>query len=399
MNMLPGPQLVLVIIDGLGDRKYKSLRNKTPLEAAKTPVMDKMVRNGMTGFHFPMKPGIPVGSGIAHNLLFGYDLDEYPGRGVIESLGMDFKLEKDDLCFRVNFATMGNRDIVLDRRAGRDDKYLVEITKEVNLALKKNPFRLKIILKHSCGHRGALVVKKWKKGVDIPDMDPQIKGLPLVFPKKGPELKLMKWLYETTKKVMNKSEFNRKRKKHGLKPANGLLLRGAGKYIEVESLGSKIGLKTLGIARESLYLGAARFAGMKTMKVEVDEDKIPTALKYLHDFDFFFIHFKKTDTYGHDGKLKEKVKEIEKIDGLLKILLNKDNLAIAITGDHATPCSLKTHSGDKVPVLFYGTNVTKDRVKKFGESYSLDGGAGQLTALDIIPMLANMAGRMPEIGK
>ncbi|MBR9689458.1 MAG: phosphoglycerate mutase, partial [Candidatus Altiarchaeota archaeon] len=131
---------------------------------------------------------------------------------------------------------------------------------------------------------------------------------------------------------------------------------------------------------------------------EDDKQKVEHILENINNFDFFFLHFKKTDNASHDGNYRDKKKEIERIDKLIKPLTKLDNVAICITGDHSTPCDLKTHSGDLVPALFWGVNVPRDDQYRFGERYALRGGAGQLTGGDVVRVLMNLAGRMVELG-
>ncbi len=399
MRLLPGPQLILVVIDGLADRRVPRFSHRTPLEAARTKTMDRMAKQGTLGMHYPLRPGLPVGSGVAHNLLFGLGMEDYPGRGPLEALGLGFRLEEGDLAFRVNFATINNRGVVIDRRAGRNERFLDELAGEINSALEKNPFKAEIELRHGYGHRGALVVKGWGSA-DVDDMDPQVEDLPLKLPpEKTRDGKLARWIFETARRVMEESVYNIKRERMGLKKANALVLRGAGIYRDVPSFEERWGLKAVGIAREHLYLGAAKFAGMDTVQVEEDGRKVERLVNMAHRYDFFFLHFKQADNYGHDGMPLHKRDAISEVDRLMKPLLELDNVAVAVTGDHATPCELKTHSGDPVPVLFWGANVPRDGTKKFSESEALKGAAGLMRAEDVLRMLFNYAGRMPELGK
>ena len=154
-------------------------------------------------------------------------------------------------------------------------------------------------------------------------------------------------------------------------------------------------MKALGIADRNLYLGAARYFGMDVVKLP-DEKKIPYLLEKWDEYDFFFVHFKLTDVYGHDGKWKEKKKYIETVDAYLHPLLEKEAV-IAVTGDHSTPTVLKNHSGDAVPLLIYGGNV--DDTRYFGEHECARGRLGTLRARDVIPLLLDAAGRMGEVGK
>ena len=181
----------------------------------------------------------------------------------------------------------------------------------------------------------------------------------------------------------------------GLPPANIILPRGAGKVKDRTPFKEKYKMKALGIADRNLYLGAARYFGMETVKLP-DKEKIPYLIDHLDEYDFFFVHFKLTDVYGHDGKWEEKKRYIEEVDRYLRPLLEIDAV-IAVTGDHSTPVPVKNHSGDSVPLLIYGGNV--DGTKYFGEHECAKGRLGVVRARDVVPLLLDAAGRMGEVGK
>ncbi|MBR9679682.1 MAG: 2,3-bisphosphoglycerate-independent phosphoglycerate mutase [Candidatus Altiarchaeota archaeon] len=395
LHTVPGPKLMLIVLDGLGDRRVSEFDDKTPLEIANKPVMDKMASQGVLGLHWPLLPGIPVGSGIAHMSLFNYGLDECPGRGVLEALGAGVKLAKGDLAFRTNFASFDG-ETVKDRRAGRADFGLDRLTQDFNTGVQNNPFSVKIKL-YSTGYRGALVISG--PGLEqIDDTDPQMPGK-LSLPTGNRTAKIVSWIHNTARELFDKHEVNKERADKKLLPANGLLLRGAGMMEQVEPFAQRNGVRAVGIADKPLYLGTASFVGMDIVQVDKDEDKLRKAFELWNDYDFFFVHYKKTDNAGHDGRPFEKRKEIEKIDKLLEPLLKKGDATVVITGDHATPCLLKTHSGDAVPLLIWGANVDKDDQEHFGERWCAQGSLGHLTGRDIIPVLVNLAGRMQEVGK
>jgi len=399
IELLPGPKLMLIVIDGVGDRPSRKLGFKTPLEAARKPNMDRMAREGCVGWHYPLSPGVAAGSGIAHMALFGYGESECPGRGVFEALGAGIELKEGDVAARINFATCDEMEVIVDRRAGRDGRYLDDLAKEIEEKLAENPFGVRIEVKHTTQHRGVIVVRGWKGECEVRDTDPGREGFKPILPKGKREIdRLIRFIHRKARKVMKESEWNKKREKEGINPANCLLIRGVGKYFPVEPFEERMGLRGAAIADNPLYLGVARFLGMKAFWVE-DEEKVEKALELLGKYDFVFVHFKKTDNASHDGDCEKKRREIEKIDKLLKPLLELEDVALAITGDHATPCELKEHSGDPVPVLFWGKNVPKDDVERFGEMEVRRGWVGEIRGVDVLPMLINLAGRMKEVGK
>ncbi len=401
LELLPGPKLMLIVLDGLGDRKIKELGWKTPLEAAFKPNLDYFAKFGLNGRHYPLEPGLPVGSGVAHTMLFGYSLKDYPERGPIEALGIGAELEHGDLAFRINFATFAeDGKVVLDRRAGRADFGLDEIARDLSSVLSENPFGLEIEVYHSTQHRGVLVVREWKRAFGVRDTDPQVEGREVVLPEGNREIdELVRWIHRKSFEFLENHEINKRRKELGLKPANGILLRGAGMLKDVEKFTEKYGLRGAGIASDALYLGIARYFGLDPVLKLEDEEKITKALELLKNNDFVFVHFKKTDNASHDGDFLRKKEEIEKVDRLLEPLKESSNLAVLITGDHATPCSLRTHSGDAVPFLIWGENVPRDNVEKFGEGFAVFGEAGTVEAKYLMQILLNASGRLSEFGK
>lgn len=377
--------LVLVVLDGLADRG-----KLTPLRAANTPVLDNFAKKGSCGIHYTLAPGVPVGSGIAHTLLFGYDEKDYPGRGVLEAFGAGIELTPGDIAFRINFATVEDGFIVKDRRAGRKGEFIEEMAQDLEKELKKNPFGVDVILKAYEKYRGVLIIRGEVLS-PIPDMDPQFPGRKIRF-YESPTGKILEWIVKKSYDVLREHPLNKEREELGLPPANIILPRGAGKIKEREMFSDRYGLRAMGIADRNLYLGTAAYFGMDTVKLP-DEEKVKCVIKKADEYDFFFIHFKLTDVYGHDGKWEEKKRYIEFVDRLLEPL---DEFIVLVTGDHATPASLKTHSGDPVPFLI---NVEGDDVERFSEVDCSRGRYGTVRGKDLIHLLLDAAGLKEEIGK
>lgn len=398
-------KVIFIILDGLGDRPCKEFLGETPLEAASTPVMDFFVREGICGLQAPLGLGFDPESGPAHFEIFGYTPYKkyYPGRGVIEALGAGAKLKENDIAFRVNFATLKNGKII-DRRAGRID-CVKEFEEDLTMELRG----VKFILKAGTEHRAALILRGENLSSELDDSDPHKKG---VAPKKVKALnKKAKFtaeiLNEYLKKVheiLKKHRINKKRNKKKLPEANFILLRGASKFKKIETFKKRYGVKACCIAGAGLYKGFGKFIGMDLVNVKgatggKDTNivaKFKSAKRVLKKYDFIWVHVKGTDLYGHDGDCYGKKKFIEKVDKALEVLADINALKV-ITGDHSTPCSLKDHSGDEVPILFHGPGVRVDEVFHFGERDCMHGGLKRINGKDIMPEILNLIGKQKVI--
>ncbi len=396
---------IFIILDGLGDRPCKEFRGKTPLEAASTPNMDSLVKEGVCGMQSPLSLGFTLESGPAHFEIFGYTPFKkfYPGRGIIEALGTGAKLREKDIAFRVNFATVKNGKIK-DRRAGRI-KSVKSFEKPLSMKLKGIEF----ILKSGTEHRAALIMRGSNLSDKLSNSDPHKIG---VAPKKvkalGKEAEFeTEILNEYIKKVhqiLNKHRINKTRKRKKLPEANYILLRGAGKFKEVQSFKEKYRLKGCCIAGTGLYKGFGKFIDMKLINVKGAtggkttnvKAKFMAAKRALKRYDFVWVHVKATDLYGHDGDPVGKKNFIEKVDEALEVLKKVKALKV-ITGDHSTPCSLKEHSGDDVPILFNGKGVRVDDCVKFGERECSEGGLQRIYGKNIIPEILNLIGKQDII--
>jgi len=369
-------KIILIVIDGLGDEPISQLKNKTPLEAAKTKNLDFLAKEGICGLTIPWveKGKLPT-SEDTHLAIFGYDPKKSnPGRGVLEALGINFKLKKGDVCFRGNFATVDDDLTIIDRRAGR-----IEKTESLILALNKIKVKgAKIFVKKSFGHRIVLILRGKKLSEKVTSNDPKKVGVKVlkILPKTEKAKRTVEILNEFLEKaryVLKNHPENKKRIKEGKLPANFILLRGAGKLKKVKSFKEKYGLKAAFVAGGILYKGIGKYLGMKEIKVKGAngmantnlKGKILAAKNALKKFDFVFLHIKATDTFAEDGDFLGKMKFIEKIDKNLKPLLNLKNTLIVVTGDHPTSCLKKSHFFSKNPILIYGNG--KDEVSKFSE--------------------------------
>ena len=376
-------KLVMVVIDGLGGLP---VRGKTELEAAKIPNLDRLASKSVCGLIDPISLGITPGSGPSHLALFGYDPFRYEiGRGVMEALGIGLTLEKDDLAARGNFATINETGIIIDRRAGRIS---TDKNREICQFLQKEikEFEgVRISIHPGIEHRFAILFQGEGLKDDLTDTDPQKDGLRA----KGTE-----GFSQEARRTAEIVNGYIRRSTEVLKPfypANTILLRGFSKTPNIPTMADRFKLRPAAIATYPMYRGLARMLGMEVLETgETLQDEVTTLKKYFKQYDFFYLHFKKPDMAGEDGNFKMKVKALEEIDRIVPSIIKAKPDVLVVTGDHATPSLLKSHSWHPNPVLLYSKYIQPDGVRRFTEKHCQRGELGRFPAVDLIPlMLAN----------
>lgn len=404
---------IILIGDGLGDRPITALNGLTPLEAAHTPNLDKLASGGITGLLDPIAPGIRAGSDTAHLALLGYDpYKYYTGRGPFECMGVGLDVQGGDLAFRCNFSSVDENGIILDRRAGRIESGTAELAASLNGMVL--PGGIKALFKESTAHRAALVLRGPGLSDQISDtIDPHKDGLPYGTAKPLSEnaslaADAINAFVAESYRILSKHPVNIARIAQGLLPANIALPRGAGMTPHVPAFAELWGFSGGAVVEVGLIRGIARYVGLalydapgSTGGSDTNETSIAqTALKVLHDHPFVLVNIKGPDLGGHDGDFKLKIEMIQKLDNLAGILADNlhDNTYIAVLGDHSTPCTVKDHSGDPVPILIAGPEVRMDSVKTFGERPCMMGGLGHIKGLDLMNILTQLMGMQEKYG-
>ncbi len=371
-------KILLIILDGAGDRPIKQFGGKTPLEAANKPNMDRLARKGVCGTMYVIGKDVVPESDNAHLTLFGYDLSKfYPGRGPIEAMGIGAKLEQGDIALRANLGTIDKDWIIKDRRAGR----IKTTAPFCNLVSGMEIDGVKFLAFPGLEHRAVIVIRGSNLSDKISNSDPHEEGMRVLTVQATDGSKeakitasaLNKFLIKSHE-VFNDSKLNKERVKQGLLSGNFFLTRGAGHYTEMPSFMDMYMRKAACIAGGPLYKGLGAAAGMDVLDVKgatgtPDTDlkaKFTAARDALRKYDFVFLHIKGTDVFGHDGKPEEKKQFIEKIDEFIPIIADADAV-IAITPDHCTPCEAKDHAADPVPFLIYAKGMKPDSVNAYGE--------------------------------
>jgi len=385
-------KIVMLIMDGLGGLPLAP-GGKTELETAHTPNLDALAERSSLGLSMPAGPGITVGSGPGHLAIFGYDPIEYEiGRGALEALGVDFDLGPDDLAARGNFCSVDGDGILTDRRAGRIPTEKCEELAGLLRSIKIEGAELFILPVKE--HRFAFILRSSELGEGLNDTDPLIIGVPPMA------VSASNGLSDKSARLINQFIEQASKLLADKNPANMIMLRGFAKLPHMPSFLELYGLHAAAIAVNGMYRGVARLVGMEVLEVNgiTIADEFITLEKNWNDFDFFYIHVKKTDTYGENGDFEGKVKAIEEVDSFIPDLKALHPDVIVVGGDHSSPAVLRAHSWHPVPTLIYSQNVRPDGITKFGERACAAGSLGIFPAKDIMPIALANAGRIAKYG-
>jgi 2,3-bisphosphoglycerate-independent phosphoglycerate mutase len=403
-----------IVCDGMADRPIEELDGNTPLEFANTPWLDKLSEVGINGImHTLGTPGIVPGSDTAHLALFGYDPHiYYSGRGAFEALGVGLEVKEGDVALRGNFATVDENLNVLDRRAGRYVPEGDQLASVVNgLKLPEAP-DLEVIVKHATQHRCAVILRGPRLSYKVTDTDPHEINEKVKIAKPSDDSEeaqrtadIINSLSGKFHELLKDHPLNIQRQERGDLPGNIIILRGAGQVPNVKSLHQLYGIKSAVISTNALYRGVALSIGMEHHPVSETKGDYRVlankALELFDNYDLFFIHVKDTDNASHDGNVEEKVKVIERIDGMVGHLFPKvesKQAYICVTADHTTSVKAKDHVGDDVPVVIAGPEVRSDSVKSFSERVCAMGGLNRIRGFDIMPILMSYLEKTPMFG-
>ncbi len=391
-----GGKIVLLVLDGLGGIPIQN--GLTELELARTPHLDELALDGMTGLSIPVRPGIEPGSGPGHLALFGFDPVEHQiGRGVLEALGIDFPLEPKDLAARGNFATIDGAGLITDRRAGRIPTSECErLTGLLQMATSASLPGYEVFVLPVKDYRFVLIIRGEGLSGELTETDPGKLGLasmPVTDRSGTPEGKrtadmVNQWLKVARATIQTEVK------------ANSLNLRGLSFDPGLPTFGDLYGMRAAGIAVYPMYRGVARLVGMEPVEFAGESPAAQfQALAHIwEDFDFFFVHIKKTDSYGEDGDLAGKISAIEEVDAALPILRQLVPDALIVTGDHSTPVALRSHSWHPVPTILWASAVRPDGSTCFGEGSCASGSMGTFPATSLLPQALAHAGRLKRFG-
>lgn len=421
-------KILYVILDGLGDRPLPELAGQTPLESAPTPNLDRLADAGRQGTVITVGKGIAPESDVAVMAVLGYDpLRYHAGRGPLEALGAGLKFGDGDLALRGNFATVGEGWTILDRRVGRnlESAEARQLAEAVNREVHLSEAPATAVVMATIGHRCAVVIypREGKLSAKISNTDPayaRIEGLGVVRADAGDAVEECKPLDDTpeawtaaelvneftrkSREVLDAHAANQRRRQTGRLAANLILLRDAGDHLpKVPSMQQRFGVEFGCFVEMPVERGIAMLLGMAIIEVPPSAGDREGAYRHwarraaeeLPRHGGLYLHLKGPDEPGHDGDYQAKRGVIALIDrAFFGELLPKINLAdtiVAVTADHATPCALKGHAADPVPLVVSGGGAAADATKTFGEREAERGDLGLLVGVDIMPLLVRLA--------
>ena len=425
-------KLLFVCLDGVGDEPNPVLDDRTPLEAAATPFLDELASRGRTGTTLTVGPGIAPESDIGVFGILGYDpTEEHPGRGVLEAMGIGMHLADGDLAYRVNFATAQGAEIV-DRRVGRSlsSEESAALAREVNERLRLPDAT--VDLRATVEHRGALVIhptdgralsaavsntdpayrREGSLGVALETFEPRVVTAEALEDTEAARraAELTNAFVDGAARILDASEVNATRRAAGRLPANLILTRDGGDHVpRLQPIQERFGLAWACFVEMPVERGISMALGMEPVDVPRLDPRgfgpaaeegyaawAARATEVLPDVDALYVHLKGPDIPSHDGRPEDKRDVIEAIDraffGVVLERLDRRQVVLAVTGDHATSCVRKAHTDDPVPLLISGGPVTPDGTEAFGERPCSAGSLGQLLGPRIMPRLADLLG-------
>jgi 2,3-bisphosphoglycerate-independent phosphoglycerate mutase len=408
-------KLIYVVIDGMGDLPVEELGNRTPLEAAEKPNMNFLANNGKTGLMYTIGKGIAPESDVAVISILGYDPFEYStGRGILEAVGADMIVNDGNLALRCNFATLGRGKEIVDRRVGRDltTEEAVRLSEAVNENVKLESYPADFEFRSTIGYRAVLVIRSRKKPLSskITNTDPayfRIEDLgvaeteiEMLLKKCEPvdeteqakfSAKLVNEFVAKSHTVLDEHEINTRRAAEGKLKANVVLTRDGGNLLpRFFNINEKYNVHFTSLTDMPVEKGISKLAGMQVTPLpppsnDLEKDcklRAMTLLDVLPFYDCFYIHIKGPDEPGHDGNFDLKAQLISTIDrhffGELLKKIKLESYVICVTADHATPCKLKAHSDDPVPLLISGDKIKGDGIRNFSEKECRKGSLGIL---------------------
>jgi len=383
---------IVLVGDGMADYPLKELNNRTPLQFANIPNMDRIARGGKNGLLKTIPDSMEAGSDVANLSILGYNPETYyTGRGPLEAAGIGIELSKDDVIFRCNLITEENGEII-DHASGHitteEAKVLIELLDE-KIGKEWVKFHTGISYRHiltlnradsvTCAPPHDVI------GQSIYDNMPEGNG------------GFLKDLIMASKEILGGHEINIRRKKEGKRPANMIWPWGQGKTPKIPLFKDKYGLCGAVISAVYLIKGIGKCAGMDVIDVPgatgfLDtsyENKAKYAIKSLEKNDFVFVHVEAPDEAAHMGNLDEKIKAIERFDWMVGLILDKltPPYKILVLPDHFTPIPVKTHTRESVPFAIYSSEGKSDSVSSYDEESAKKGSFGKIIGENLMNVL------------
>lgn len=368
---------VLVLGDGMADEPIAALGNKTPLEYAVTPNMDKLAAKSVIGMAQTIPEGMKPGSDTANLAVLGYDPKQYyTGRSPLEALSIGVPMEDTDIAIRCNIVTVSEEDTPYEEHTILDHSSSEISTEDAAVLLKAVQEELEDDIYQfflGTSYRHCTI---WKKG-QVVELTPPHDVLGQVIGQYLPEDEKLRQMMKKSYDILNQHPLNVERAEKGLHKANSIWFWGAGTKPILDSFEGKFGKKGVMISAVDLLKGIAVGAEMTNIDVEgADgtletnyEGKADAAMKALLEdgYDFAYIHVEAPDEMGHQGSVERKVKAIENIDTRIlsrvteKMDASGEDYRLIVLPDHPTPIRTRTHSSEPVPYMLYDSAKPLDK--------------------------------------
>jgi 2,3-bisphosphoglycerate-independent phosphoglycerate mutase len=382
--------IVLVLLDGLGDRAHDVLGGRTAGEAATTPNLDALATRGSCGLLYAVGPGRAPSSEVAHWAMLGYRPDEFPGRAVFEALGRGQEVSDEDVFAYAALRPAERREdgwwLTGRPDPERDAEEAAELVARCDgIEIDGLSFSLEQVWRGEAVLRIAGGADERVTDTDafFRDRHPVLRPRPLVAEAERTARACEEW----SREVMGRLEGER---------FNVITLKWFGRARPVPSFRARHGLSGSFAAESAFLRGLGRFLGLRPVDAKLDLGLVEERLDAGDSF--VYVHDKRVDEAGHTKDPLAKQRAIETLDAQLSALPS-DRAIVCVTGDHATPASPAViHSGDPVPLLVAGPGVRADAVTSFGELDCAAGILGQLRGLDLMPVLLNAADRPLFLG-
>jgi 2,3-bisphosphoglycerate-independent phosphoglycerate mutase len=404
--------IVLIVLDGLGDRPIPALGGRTPAEAAATPNLDALARAGASGWHLPFGWGRAPSTELAHWAMFGCSGVPFPGRAVLEALGAGVDVPADTAVAHAALRTSrrdGGRLWITGRAGPADDTDAAALFAELGPVLGPHGARLDPL-----GRGEALLSATGHANADVTDSDPFFETFhpwlrPVPTSRAGaPFARMLTGVLRAARERLLRSEVNAGRRARGLPALDVLTTKWAGVRGEIPGFAQQVGVAGAAVTATRLFRGVATALGMSSIHLaavdDLEEDmaaRIGAAAELIaRGARFVHVHVKATDEAGHTKQPFAKRDVLEAVDrGLGGLAGLSERAIVAVTGDHATPSTHGLmHAGEPTPLVVAGPTVRPDTVAEFGELPASRGWYGQVRADELLPLLLGHANRPVFLG-
>ncbi len=392
---------LIILADGAADYPIESLGGLTPLQAAKTPNIDNLCAKSCLGLLETVPADMPPGSEVANLSVMGYDVKEvYQGRGVLEAASMGIDIKEDELAMRCNLICIEEGKIKNHSAGHISTEESHKLIESINERFKDEEFTFHpgVSYRHLFVLPGGSDQIKCTPPHDVPGTLFEEVMVESKIPSGNETTTKLNYIIRESQKVLSAHPINKKRVSEGKDPANSVWFWSQGYRPKMQTFAELYNKTGAVISAVDLIFGIGVYAGLKPIHVTGAtglydtnyEGKAQAAIEALKENDFVFLHIEASDEAGHEGNAELKTRTIEYLDSrtvapIVEALKGLDeSVALAILPDHPTPCALKTHVHDAVPVMIYNPKFKGDGICSYDEQSVQKGSLGRMVGTEFI---------------